>query len=115
MSQASASPGRNRRPIPGEEPWGAVRALDAMTGERKWEFRLQTPPWSGVLSTAGGVVFSGDMQGNFFALDAADGKLLWRLQTGGGIWANPITYMSEGKQYVAIAAGSAVIVLGLNQ
>jgi glucose dehydrogenase len=55
------------------------------------------------------------MQGNFFALDAADGKLLWRLQTGGGIWANPITYMSEGKQYVTIAAGSAIIVLGLNQ
>jgi alcohol dehydrogenase (cytochrome c) len=107
--------GASRRPIPGEEPWGALRALDAMTGERKWEFRLQTPPWSGVLSTAGGVVFSGDMQGNFFALDAADGNLLWRLQTGGGILANPITYMSEGKQYVTIAAGSAIIVLAVDQ
>ena len=60
-------------------------------------------------------MFSGDMQGNFFALDAADGTLLWRLQTGGGIWANPITYLSEGQQYVAIAAGSAIIVLALNQ
>ena len=92
-----------------------MRALDAMTGERKWEFRLQTPPWSGILSTAGGVVFSGDMQGNFFALDASDGKLLWRLQTGGAIIANPITYMSERKQHVAIAAGSAIIDFALEQ
>jgi len=120
LTEAPYEPGKrftgaSRRPIPGEEPWGALRALDAMTGERKWEFRLQTPPWSGVLSTAGGVVFSGDMQGNFFALDAVGGKLLWRLQTGGGIWANPITYMSEGTQYVAIAAGSALIAFVLDR
>jgi alcohol dehydrogenase (cytochrome c) len=107
--------GASRRPIPGEEPWGALRALDAMTGEKKWELRLQSPPWSGVLSTAGGVVFSGDMEGNFFALDALSGKLLWRFQTGGAIWANPITYLSEGEQYVAIAAGSSIIVFGLNK
>jgi alcohol dehydrogenase (cytochrome c) len=107
--------GATRRPVPGAEPWGALRALDAMTGEKKWEFRLQSPPWSGVLSTAGGVVFSGDMEGNFFALDAQTGKLLWRFQTGGAIVANPITYMSEGNQYVAIAAGSAILVFGLGQ
>jgi alcohol dehydrogenase (cytochrome c) len=76
---------------------------------------LQSPPWSGILSTAGGVVFSGDMEGNFFALDAANGKLLWRLQTGGTIYANPISYMSDGRQYVAIAAGSAILVFSLDQ
>jgi len=75
---------------------------------------LQSPPWSGVLSTAGGVVFSGDMEGNFFALDAVSGKLLWRFQTGGAIYANPITYRSEGRQYVAIAAGSSILVFGLD-
>ena len=107
--------GASRRSIPGEEPWGAVRALNALTGERQWEFRLQSPPWSGLLSTAGGVVFSGDMEGNFFALDAAGGNLLWRLQTGGAIYASPITYMSEGRQYVAIAAGSAILVFGLDE
>ena len=85
-----------------------------MTGERKWEFPLPTPPWSGILSTAGGLVFSGDMEGNFFALDAADGKLLWRLQTGGAVWAAPVTYVSEGKQFVAAAAGSAIVVLALD-
>ena len=120
LTEAPYIPGRmflgaSRRAIAGEEPWGALRALDALTGEKKWEFRLTTPPWSGILSTAGGVVFSGDMEGNFFALEAASGKLLWRFQTGGAIYANPITYMSEGKQCVAIAAGSSIVVFGLDQ
>jgi alcohol dehydrogenase (cytochrome c) len=120
LTEAPYIPGRqflgaSRRAIPNEEPWGAMRALNAMTGERQWEFRLQSPPWSGILSTAGGVVFSGDMEGNFFALDAARGNLLWRLQLGGAIYANPITYLSDGWQHVAIAAGSAIFVFGLEQ
>jgi len=120
LTEAPFEPGKrfmgaSRRPIPGQEPWGALRALDAMTGEKQWEFRLQSPPWSGILSTAGGLVFSGDMEGNFFALDAKDGKLLWRLQTGGAIYANPITYVSEGRQYVAIASGGAILVFGLDR
>jgi len=118
LTEAPYLPGRqflgaSRRSLPGVEPWGALRALNALTGEKKWEFRLTTPPWSGILSTAGGLVFSGDMEGNFFALDAVDGSLLWRLQTGGCIWAAPITYSSEGRQYVAVAAGSAIVVCGL--
>jgi len=119
LTEAPYIPGRqflgaSRRSLSDIEPWGALRALDALTGELKWEFRLPTPPWSGILSTAGGLVFSGDMEGNFFALDAADGKLLWRLQTGGAIWAAPISYKSEGRQYIAVAAGSAIIVFGLD-
>jgi alcohol dehydrogenase (cytochrome c) len=62
--------GANRLPIPGEEPWGALRALDWQTGETRWEFRVHTPPWCGVLSTAGGLVFSGTMEGDFFALSS---------------------------------------------
>jgi alcohol dehydrogenase (cytochrome c) len=65
------------------------------------------------MATAGGLVFSGAMEGDFFALDAVTGKPLWRFQTGGAIWANPISYLSEGKQYVAIAAGSSLIVFAL--
>jgi len=118
LTEAPYIPGReylgaSRRSLTDKEPWGALRALDALSGELKWEFRLATPPWSGILSTAGGLVFSGDMEGNFFALDAADGKFLWRLQTGGPVWAAPISYQNEGKQYVAIAAGSTIIALGL--
>ena len=60
-----------------------------------------------------GVVFSGTMEGDFFALDAWTGKVLWRFQTGGEIWANPISYRSEGKQYIAVAAGSSMMVFGL--
>jgi alcohol dehydrogenase (cytochrome c) len=66
-----------------------------------------------VLATAGGVVFSGSNEGNFFALDAASGKPLWEIQTGGFINANPISYAVDGKQYIAIAAGQALFVLGL--
>ena len=107
--------GASRLPIPGEEPWGALRALDWKTGETRWEFRVHTPPWCGVLSTAGDLVFSGTMEGDFFALDAASGKLLWRIQTGGAIWANPISYLSEGKQYIVVSAGSSVIAFSLGQ
>lgn len=106
--------GGTRLPAPGEEPWGALRALDWRTGEMKWEFRVHTPPWCGVLSTAGGVVFSGTMEGDFFALDSTTGKLLWRFQTGGAIWSNPISYQSEGKQYIVVSAGSALIAFSLD-
>ena len=107
--------GASRLPIPGEEPWGALRALDWKTGETRWEFRVHTPPWCGVLSTAGNLVFSGTMEGDFFALDALSGKLAWRIQTGGAIWANPISYMSEGKQYIVVSAGSSVIAFSVGQ
>jgi alcohol dehydrogenase (cytochrome c) len=107
--------GADRLPIPGEEPWGALRALDWKTGEMRWEFKVNTPPWCGVLSTAGGLVFSGTMEGDFFAVDAVSGKLVWRIQTGGAIWSNPISYMSEGKQYIVVAAGSALIAFDVDQ
>jgi alcohol dehydrogenase (cytochrome c) len=107
--------GAARRELPGEEPWGALRALDAMTGQVRWEFKVHTPPWCGVLSTAGGLVFSGTMEGDFFAVDATSGKPLWRFQTGGAIWANPISYLSEGKQYIAIAAGNAIMTFAVGR
>jgi alcohol dehydrogenase (cytochrome c) len=107
--------GASRLPIPGEEPWGALRALDWKTGDIRWEFRVQTPPWCGVLSTAGGLVFSGTMEGDFFALDALTGKLAWRIQTGGAIWSNPISYMSEGKQYIVVSAGNSVIAFSVDR
>jgi alcohol dehydrogenase (cytochrome c) len=87
--------------------------LDVTTGKMKWEFRLQEPPWAGVLATAGGVVFGGSNEGNFFALDAATGKPLWDFQTGAPIAANPISFLIEGKQHVAIAAGQALFVFDL--
>ena len=98
---------------PGEEARGAVKALDPATGVPKWEFPMFSPSWSGVLSTAGGLVFVGAHEGDFFALDDTTGKLLWRFPTGGKIFANPVSYLSDGKQQVAIAAGHALFAFGL--
>jgi alcohol dehydrogenase (cytochrome c) len=118
MGEAEYKPGAQYnaggfRNIPGEEPSGAIRALRPFSGELAWEFKLHRPPWAGVLSTAGGLVFGGTEEGSFFALDAASGKLLWRFETGGQIASNPISYLSGGKQHVAIAAGSAMFAFGL--
>ena len=97
----------------GDKAYGAIRAIEAESGKRKWEFRLHQPPWAGVMATAGGLVFSGSDEGNFYALDALTGKPLWEMQTGGAIAANPISYLVDGKQHVAIAADRALFVFGL--
>jgi alcohol dehydrogenase (cytochrome c) len=96
------------RGIPGVEPSGSIKALEVATGKQKWEFPLHSPPWGGVMATAGGLVFGCSNEGDFFALDAATGKSLWHYQTGGAVLANPISYLSEGKQYIAIAAGRSL-------
>jgi alcohol dehydrogenase (cytochrome c) len=66
-----------------------------------------------VLATAGGLVFSGTDEGNFFALDAGTGKPLWDFQTGGPIAANAISFNVDGRQHVAIAADRVLYVFGL--
>jgi alcohol dehydrogenase (cytochrome c) len=93
--------------------WGAVRAIDPATSQIKWELKHLSPSWSGVLSTAGGLVFTGDAEGNFMALEAATGKILWHFQCGASVYASPMTYAIDGKQYVTIAAGSALFAFGL--
>lgn len=105
--------GATKRDLPDEEGYGTIRAWDALTGDEKWRFRLQSPPWCGLLATAGDLVFSGSMEGDFFALDATSGKILWRTQTGGEVWANPMSYLFDGRQHIAIAAGNAMIVYRL--
>jgi alcohol dehydrogenase (cytochrome c) len=79
----------------------------------KWEFRHLSPSWSGALSTAGGLVFTGDAEGNFIALDAVTGKVLWHFQMGGAVYASPMAFAVDGKEYVAIAAGSSLYAFGL--
>jgi alcohol dehydrogenase (cytochrome c) len=96
----------------GEDPYGAVRALETATGQLRWEYKLHFPSHAGLMTTAGGLVF-GSNGSSFFALDAQKGGLLWRFETGGGIDANPISYGNGGKQYVAIAAGHALLVFSL--
>jgi alcohol dehydrogenase (cytochrome c) len=95
------------------ESFGAIRALDSVTGSVRWEFRLHRPPWAGVMATAGGLVFGGSAEGNFFALDALTGKAVWDFNTGGPIAANPVSFAIDSKQHVAIAAERALFVFGL--
>ena len=80
----------------------------------KWEHRLFSAPWAGLLSTAGNLVFGGTNEGQMFALQASTGKLLWRFQAGGITRSNPISFSVEGKQYVAMTVGNALYTLGLD-
>ena len=85
----------------------ALRALDPATGERLWEFRYMNPSTSGLLTTASGLVFTGDIEGNFLALDSRSGELLWRYQMGSPLHGtSAITYMLDGRQHVLVPAGT---------
>ena len=84
---------------------GYLKAIDPLTGKTKWEDGSDIPRFSGVLSTGGGLVFSGRLTGEFEAFDADSGKKLWQFQTGSGIEGQPITWEQDGVQYVAIASG----------
>ena len=93
---------------------GSVRALEATTGIRKWDFPLHAgSPATGVLATAGGVVFASSFDGNLIALDSKTGKYLWHYYTGANIITSPMAYAVNGKQYIAIASQSAIFVFGL--
>ncbi|WP_431204459.1 methanol/ethanol family PQQ-dependent dehydrogenase [Bradyrhizobium betae] len=89
----------------GDGPRGHLKAIDPMTGKSKWEAPSDIPRFSGVLSTAGGVVFSGALTGEFEAFDADTGKKLWQFQTGSGIEGQPVTWQQDGVQYVAVTSG----------
>jgi alcohol dehydrogenase (cytochrome c) len=104
--------------------YGAIRALNPNTGEMMWEHRTHTKPWSGVMTTASRLLFGAnggwlnrsareDAEAFFFALDAENGKELWRINLGGTMSSNPITFMSNGKQMVTMAAGSAIFTFAL--
>ncbi len=83
------------------------------SGKTVWEFHQQSPPWAGVLSTAGGLVFAGAEEGNFFALDASTGEPRWQFQTGGSVRSNPIAFEIDGREHIAVAGGRAIFVFGL--
>lgn len=106
--------GGGRLNLSGDQSYGAIRALDAVTGKIAWEYRFLAPAEVSTLATAGGLVFSGTNEGNFFALDAVTGKLLWQFTVGGmETEANPITYEIDGKQYLLVASGNAFVALDL--
>ncbi|HYM32621.1 MAG TPA: PQQ-dependent dehydrogenase, methanol/ethanol family [Candidatus Cybelea sp.] len=90
---------------PNNAPRGYLEAIDPLTGKAKWSKPSALPRWSGVLSTAGGVVFTGQLTGEFVAFDADTGAELWSYQTGAGIEGQPVTWEQDGTQYVAVTSG----------
>ena len=91
--------------IPGEEQWGRLVAVNLDTGKVAWGVKTPQPLIGGVLATAGDLVFNGEANGWFKAYDAQSGKELWRYNCGAGVNSPPVSYMVNGKQYIAVAAG----------
>jgi alcohol dehydrogenase (cytochrome c) len=85
---------------------GAIKAFDAATGKLVWSKSQSYPATSGMLATGGGIVFYGDPEGYFNALDDETGEHLWSFNLGTGVYGNPTTYTADGKQYVAIVYGA---------
>jgi glucose dehydrogenase len=92
---------------PPDKHSGWIRGFDAATGREVWNVHRPAPILAGVTPTAGGVLFTGDVAGNFLALDAKSGKVLYTFTTGGAIAAGITTYLASGKQYVAVPSGSS--------
>ena len=94
--------------IPSEEQWGNVTAVDYHTGKIRWQVKTAQPMIGGILATAGGLVFTGEGNGQFKAYDAETGSALWKFQAGAGVNAPPSSYTVEGKQYIVVGAGGNV-------
>ena len=89
--------------------YGALRAIDPATGQRKWEYKYLNPSPIGLLTTASNLIFSGDNEGYLLALDSRNGKLLWRYQMGSTMHGtSPITYMLDGRQQILVPAGTTL-------
>jgi alcohol dehydrogenase (cytochrome c) len=102
--------GGSQRPVPGEVPQKILRAIDIQSGKSVWELPQigGGDTWGGTLATATGLLFFGEDSGTFMAVDAANGKPLWRFHANQMWKASPMTYQFDGKQHVAIATGQTV-------
>ena len=91
------------------DPWSAARgrltAFDASTGQEKWRYDAAKPMIAGVTTTAGDLIFTGEITGDFLALDARSGKILVRQALGAPAGGGVVTYSARGKQNVAVVSG----------
>nr|WP_198351001.1 methanol/ethanol family PQQ-dependent dehydrogenase [Sphingomonas formosensis] len=84
---------------------GALRAVDPATGKIMWTYKNKAPLWGGVLTTGGGLVFTGTPEGYLKAFDAKTGQELWKFNTGSGVVGSPVTWEQDGEQYIAVMSG----------
>jgi alcohol dehydrogenase (cytochrome c) len=97
---------------PREKARGWLTALEASTGKERWKYASPTPLVAGVTATSGGVIFTGDLNNDFLALDAKTGGVLYQFNTGGSIGGGVISYALDGKQYVATTSGTVSAFFG---
>ena len=108
--------GRGPQRVDGRDSFLVLRAFDVVTGEKKWEIPYNRLPSTqmlafggGVLSTAAGLVFASDDEGNFRAVSSSDGRVLWQTKLGASpAGAAAMTYMLDGRQWVVISVGSMI-------
>ncbi len=101
------------RPPPDGRAYAHLGAYDPITGERKWRIEHKYPLLASQLATGGGLIFSGDAEGRFFALDAETGKELWSFRTGSGHRGSAVTYSVDGRQYIATPSGWGSALAGI--
>jgi alcohol dehydrogenase (cytochrome c) len=92
---------------------GALRAIDPVTLERRWEIPYGGPSYSGVLSTASGLVFAGDHDGTLMAARSRTGEVLWSYRFGAPFYAAPATFTIDGRQILLMPAGTTLTAFGL--
>ena len=118
MIPGATVPSLNRGPI---NTWteaagsGAVIAIDPASGEEQWRFDMTDVTISGILTTTTDVLFTGNREGYFHAMDARNGELLWRQSLGGMIAMGPMSYAVDGRQHVAVASGNGLFVFALRE
>ena len=105
--------GGTETPLPIDHYTSAIRAIDPTTGDVVWEFEITARSRSGVLATAGDLVFAAGADGYFFALDAETGSPLWQVSLGGQVNAQPMSYAVDGQQYLTMPVGNVVYTFGL--
>ncbi|MDP2571476.1 PQQ-dependent methanol/ethanol family dehydrogenase [Vibrio penaeicida] len=88
-----------------EDYIGVLRAVDPKSGDIVWEFKNYAPLWGGVLTTAGGLVFTGNPEGYLMAFDDKTGEMLYKFNTGSGIVGSPVTWEMDGEQYISVLSG----------
>src|SRR6185436_4467321 len=104
----------NNQVAPGTDKVGSVQAISVETGKTSWKFETRAGAMS-LVATGGGLIFGGDTNGHFRAIDQNNGNVLWDVNLGSPVTGYPVTYTAGGKQYVAVSTGNSLVSSGLNR